>query len=198
MAAELMAELAPFLAEEGIDVNDIDVPDLATLQAAMGRAIERRELVRFTPTGAVREQAAAILRRTAEAIHQGDTGTAADILDAVPPEAPDAATVASCIGLGVGRLDEWLGDPGAERTAPPRLADTVRLPPGHWVGERAATDLLALARKGRAFETLGPVIARQGGYHVLFGTALSVTAALQAWSRLTGTVVADLAAGQLR
>jgi hypothetical protein len=74
----------------------------------------------------------------------------------------------------------------------------VRLPSGHWVGERAATDLLALARKGRAFDNLGSVIARQGGYHVLFGTALAVTAALQAWSRLTNTPLAELARAQLR
>jgi hypothetical protein len=32
MASELLRELAPLLAEEGIDVDNIDVPDLDTLQ----------------------------------------------------------------------------------------------------------------------------------------------------------------------
>ena len=74
----------------------------------------------------------------------------------------------------------------------------MKLPSGHWVGERAATDLLALARKGRAFDSLGTVITRQGGRQVLFGTALAVTAALQGWSRLAGTPLPDLARAQLR
>jgi hypothetical protein len=60
LPAETMAELAPFLAEEGIDVNNIDVSDMATLQAAMNRAIERRELLRFTPVGATRQEAATV------------------------------------------------------------------------------------------------------------------------------------------
>ena len=32
MAQELLRELAPLLAEEGIDVDNIDVPDVQTLQ----------------------------------------------------------------------------------------------------------------------------------------------------------------------
>jgi len=39
MAQELLRELAPLLAEEGIDAGNIDVPDLQTLQAAMNRAV---------------------------------------------------------------------------------------------------------------------------------------------------------------
>jgi hypothetical protein len=51
MAKDLLRELAPLLAEEGIDVDNIDVPDLGTLQAAMNRAIERHNMARFTPVG---------------------------------------------------------------------------------------------------------------------------------------------------
>jgi hypothetical protein len=198
MAAEMMADLAPLLAEEGIDVNNIDVPDMATLQAAMSRAIERREMQRLTPIGAARDAVASVLRSVAAAIQDGDTRAAAEILDAVPPEAEAGATVSAVIGFGAGRLDEWFAGTGPDRQAPARLHDRVRLPGGHWVGERAATDLLALARKGRAFDNLGVVIAGQGGYHVLFGTALAVTASLQAWSQLTGTALKDLAEAHLR
>jgi hypothetical protein len=58
MASELLRELAPLLAEEGIDVDNIDVPDLDALQQAMNRAIERQNMVRFTPVGQARELAA--------------------------------------------------------------------------------------------------------------------------------------------
>jgi len=43
LANDTLAELAPLLAEEGIDVDNIDVPDLETLQAAMNRTVERKE-----------------------------------------------------------------------------------------------------------------------------------------------------------
>ncbi len=89
MASELLRELAPLLAEEGIDVDNIDVLDLDTLQQAMNRAIERQNMVRFTPVGQARELAAAILRIAAEAIADGDTRLAAAILDQAQPESAD-------------------------------------------------------------------------------------------------------------
>jgi hypothetical protein len=52
VADEMLRELGPLLAEEGIDVNNIDVPDLDTLQNAMNRAIERRNMALFTPSWA--------------------------------------------------------------------------------------------------------------------------------------------------
>ena len=57
MASELLRELAPLLAEEGIDVHNIDVPDLDTLQQAMNRAIERQNMVLLTRVGQARELA---------------------------------------------------------------------------------------------------------------------------------------------
>src|SRR6478735_600723 len=58
MANELLHELAPLLAEEGIDAGNIDVADPDTLQQAVGRA---------------RDLAAVTLRLAAEAIADGDT-----------------------------------------------------------------------------------------------------------------------------
>ena len=69
---------------------------------------------------------------------------------------------------------------------------------GHWTGEHAATDILTLARKGRAFASLDALIARQGGQHVLYGSALALAAALQAWSRHAGTPLIDLARTVIR
>jgi len=197
MARELLRELAPLLAEEGIDVDNIDVPDLQTLQAAMNRAAERRNMTMFTPVGHARDLAVTTLRLAAEALADGDTTLAAAILDQAQPESPGdtAPTVAACIGVALGLLDDWLC--GGSDT-PPGLAQRVRLPAGNWTGERAATDILVLARKGRAFASLSTLIARQGGKHVLYGSALTLAATIQAWAAQTDTPVSDLARTTVR
>jgi len=198
MAGDLLCELAPLLAEEGIDVDNIDVPDLDTLQQALNRAMERHNMALFTPVGHARDLAAATLRLAAEAIAGGDTRLAAAILDQAQPESPDgaAATVSGCIGVALGLLDQWLSGHGAG--APAGLAKLTRLPAGHGTGKRAATDILTLAGKGRAFSAIDALIARQGGQHVLYGSALALAAALQAWSRHAGTPVPDLARSTIR
>jgi hypothetical protein len=198
MATEMLRELAPLLAEEGIDVDNIDVPDMETLQRAMNHAVERHNMALFTPVGDIRALAVATLRLVVEALAEDDTAVASAILDDVQPESPDnsAPTVSACIGITLGLLDDWLD--GQDPTVPARLADRVRLPKGHWRGERAARDILALAGQGRAFRSLGPLIARQGGHHVLYGSALALTAALRTWSNDTGTPVPDLARAAIR
>ncbi len=197
MADEMMRELAPLLAEEGFDVDNLDVEDVETLQAALDRAVERRNMALFTPVGEARALALTTLRLIAEALEDGDPDLAGAILESVPPEAPAGkATVAGCIGVALDVLDSWLA--GKHGLAPDELATRLRLPAGHWIGERAATDVLSLAAKGRAFNSLHTLNVRQGGKHLLFGSALAVTAALQTWSRLTGASVTELAAEHLR
>ncbi len=187
LADGLMQELAPLLAEEGIDVNNLDVPDLDTLQQAMNRAIERRNMALFTPVGQTRQIAAVTLGLVVEAILDDDSALAGAILEQVQPESPDdsVATVASCIGVALGLLDEWLS--GQNPKAPANLAQHATVPTGHWTGERAATDILVLSRKGRAFRSLHTLITRQGGPQLLAGSALALAAATQAWSRNTDT-----------
>ncbi len=198
MANEVLQELVPLLAEEGIDINNVDVPDMATLQAALNRATERSNMQRFVPVGEARDDAAVALRRSAEAIIEGDTALAATILDSLTPERPaDRAgpTIAGCIGTGLGLLDSWLAR-GNQHT-PPTLAEQVRLPQGHWTGEHAATDILTVARKHRAFRWT-TLIARQGGERVLYGTALALAATIQTWSQLTDTSTPDLSRTHIR
>lgn len=194
MAQELLRELAPLLAEEGIDVDNIDVPDVQTLN----RVMERHNMSLFTPVGRARELAAATLRLAVEAIADGDTPLAATVLNQAQPESPDgsAPTVAACTGLALGLLDQWLTRHDTD--APAGLAAITRVPAGHWTGERAATDILTLARKGRAFASLDSLIARQGGQHVQYGSALALAAAVQAWAAQTGTPVTDLARAAVR
>jgi hypothetical protein len=194
MAQELLRELAPLLAEEGIDVDNIDVPDVQTLN----RVMERHNMSLFTPVGRARELAAATLRLAVEAIADGDTPLAATVLNQAQPESPDgsAPTVAACTGLALGLLDQWLTRHDTD--APAGLAAITRVPAGHWTGERAATDILTLARKGRAFASLDSLIARQGGQHVQYGSALALAAAVQAWAAQTDTPVTDLARAAVR
>lgn len=193
IAKEMLQELAPLLAEEGIDVNNIDVPDLATLQAAMNRAVERHNMARFTPVGHARDLVITTLRLAIEAITDGDTTLAAAILHQVRPESPDntLATVAGCIGAALGLLDDWLT--GTDPHAPHDLAHRVRLPAGHWHGERAATDILVLARKGHAVRSLHTLITSQGGENVLYGSVLTLAAATATWAADTDTPVTELA-----
>lgn len=192
IAQQTLRELAPLLAEEGIDVDNIDVPDLDTLQRALDRAAERHNMALFTPVGQARQRAVVTLRLVIEALAEDNTTLAAAILEQVQPESPDdtTATVSACIGIALGLLDTWLS--GHDQHAPARLGDRARLPLGHWLGERAATDILVLARKGRAFRSLHTLITRQGGQHVLYGSALALTATVQAWSEITDTPVPDL------
>ena len=168
MASELLREMAPLLAEEGIDVGNIDVPDVDSLHQAMNRALERQNTVRFTPVGLPRELAAVTLRPAAEAIAEGDTRLAAAVFDQAQPESADgfAATVAGCIGVALGLLDQWL--PGHDHSIPADLGKLIRLPAGHWTGARAAV-------------------------LVLCGGSLALAAALQAWSQHVGRLLPDLA-----
>jgi len=198
IADEMLRELAPLLAEEGIDVDNIDVPDLDNLQAAMNRAVERHNMARFTPVGRARELVVTTLRLVIDAMADGDTALAGSILQQVQPESPDntVATVAGCIGLTLGLLDDWLT--GNDPQAPKNLGQQVRLPAGHWLGERAANDILVLARKGRAFRSLNTLITQQGGEHVLYGSALALAATTQTWATATDTPVAEITHTALR
>jgi hypothetical protein len=191
MADEMMREIAPLLAEEGIDLDGGDVPDLDTLQAALNRAVERRNLELFSPVGATRQVAVATLHRIVDALLLGDTVTAGRLLDEVQPESPDnsVATVSSCIGIAVGLLDEAL----VSLDAP-----TITLPPGHWNGERAATDILALARKGKAFRSLDKLLIRQGGPQVLDGSALALAATTAALARINHADASETARTLIR
>ena len=125
IANEMLQELAPLLAEEGIDVDDIDVPDLDTLQAAMDRAVERQNLALFTPVGHPRDLAAH--HPAPGRSRRSPTATPPPpppILRQVQPESPDdtVATVAGCIGVALGLLDDWLS--GADPHAPDRSRPT--------------------------------------------------------------------------
>ncbi len=177
MADQLMRELAPLLAADGIDLNNPEGLDLETLQAALDRAVERRNLELSTPTGVRRGAACVVLLMAVGAISDGEQLLAESLVWAVRPEPsdPDEPSVANVIGVAMGKLDEWFTDPELERA----LIE-VRVPETLPGGVRAAVDILVLARKGRAFASIDALISRHRGLKVIEGATLAIAAALMA------------------
>lgn len=182
MAAAHMEKIAPLLAAEGVDLNDPDSFDADTLNAALATANERHNLELFTPVGRERKLALASLREFSDSFSAGKMEVAEDIQMSIPsdPE-PDDAAVAQVIGAGLGILDEWFADPGNERGL-----RFVRVPRWKKAPRRLATDLVSLARKGRATRSLNTVIERNGGEIVLQAVLLAVTAAVMSIAKLEG------------
>ena len=191
MADELLRELAPLLAEEGIDVSNIDVPDLDTLQQALSRAVERHNMAMFTPVGRARRlpgHHAARRRSHRRRQHHARSRS--------PGPGPARIT------RRPGRDRRWLhrlarpAGPVAVRARHQRPARAGRADPA----ARRTLDRGTLrprnphlARKRLAFASLDALITRQGGQHVLYGSALVLAAALQAWARHAGTPLIELA-----
>jgi len=110
MVKEMLRDLVPLVAEEGFDVDGMDVPDLGALQRAMDRAVERRSMELFSSVGPTRVIASATLRLVVGAVVAGDTVLAGTVLNRVQPGSSDnaVAAVGSCIGVALGLLDDWM------------------------------------------------------------------------------------------
>lgn len=194
MADEVLRELAPLLAQDGIDLHGGGDPiDMETLQRALNDAVERRNMELFNPVGKARDLAVEMLHEVVNAIADEDWDSAVDLLEGALPESPDnsVATVAGCIGVSLGLLDSWFT--GQAEGAPATLANDTKLPAGSSEVSKAAVDAIALARKGRASRSINQMILRHGGgLNILFGSALALAAATQGWARRTKTPTADL------
>ena len=198
MAGQLLAELAPLLAEDGYHFDDdgvLDGPDLddptvfqprcaARSNATTSNNPPRSALLAKTP--APHCSSPCKQSRSAIPVPQAGCSTACGRSPPHPPAPPSPP-----IGVGLGLLDDWLT--AHHPDTPNGLATRARLPDGHWLGERAATDILALARKRRAFDAQNQLIIAHGGRNVHYGTALALTGTLHAWARLTGQHIGDLA-----
>ncbi len=191
LAAEMMEQLKPLLAADGIDLDDPEGVELDTLQATLDRATEQHNLALFTPIGDRRRRALRELARFSMALAAGDESAAGDVLEAIEPDAyGDMPAVADVIGAALGLLDTWLPD----RQWP---LGGVRVPRGDKRARGAATDVLALARKGRAFDALGSLTVRHGGQALFVGCVLLVGAALKTRADREGTPVEQVIAAAL-
>lgn len=194
MAAEMMRELAPLLAEDGIDLDDLETDvDLDTINAALARATERRNLELFTPVGEMRAMALTVHRLVTEALAEGSAQLARAIIDSIQPDPVGTVpSVAHVIGVGLGTLDQWKGD------GTPGFA-VARAQPPTWNAEamQASRDILRAARNARAFDQLENLHRRYGGHAVLEGTLLAVAGTVIAQAVLEGVEVREIAGRML-
>jgi|SRR6266487_1118290 len=192
----MLHELAP-LAEEAIDVDKIDVPDLDTLQSAMNRAVERLNMPGFIPRAA-REYAVTALRLVIEAITDGETGLAG-----ANPRLRSTRSGRRQV-RGSRRLHRRRARPAR------RVAQRLRPQRAWWAGPASPPSLRALGRRTRrhrrprpsqqrpSVPILGQLITRQGGRHVVYGSALAPAATMHAWSPHAGTPITELTHAKIR
>lgn len=190
LADEMLDELAPLLAEEGIDLNDPNADiDIDRLNAAMNYATERHNMELFTAVGEQRSLALATLRDISDAVEQGNTARAGRILDTIEPDATSRRpSAAQLIGTSMELLDSW-------HSQGPTQAPLARLsvPQGLGRGRSAAPDLLALARKGRAYASMNSLMRNHGGLALAHGSALLVAASVVALAEHEQTDFTQLA-----
>lgn len=190
MADALMKEVAPLLAAEGIDLDDPDTFDVDTLNAALARAVERRNFDLMVATGECLSYARTILRIVTEALGEGQRQLAEAVVWSIEPEPVEAgkASVGQVIGVSAGLADTWQGDPALAGV----LSRTV-VPGWGSQGRAAAADILALARKGRAFDSIAALHRRHSGLAILEGGVLVVAGTLIAWAKAQNRDVRELA-----
>lgn len=194
LANGLLQEMAPLLAAEGIDVNDPSTFDIDSLNAALGRAVEQTNLERFTPIAGTRDAALHVLGLMVVGIANGRDSQMQAVVAAVAPEPQglNEPSVAHMIGLSLSLVDTWHRDEARaaslSRTRVPRWSSQARA---------AATDILALARKGRAFDAIGTLHRKHSGETILNGAVLAVAATVQAWAAAEGRGVPEVVAEAL-
>ncbi|SJN46596.1 hypothetical protein FM104_15080 [Microbacterium esteraromaticum] len=189
MAKEMLGEIAPLLADEGFDLDDLDAADLDAVNAALARATERHNLTLFTPVGAHLDGAFALLRQFTLAIAEENLVLAEALLGGIPsdPE-PTVPAISHVIGVSLGLLDERQTDAALRR-----VKARMRVP--EWRSKRskaAARDIAALAAKGRAFDSLQELHGRHSGLAISEGGALAVAASVIAQAKIEGVLIDDL------
>jgi len=194
MAKRMLDQIAPLLADEGIDLENLDGSDLDAVNAALARATERHNLMLFTPVGKHRALALSVLRRFTMAIGDDDLRAAQKILDDVPIEETDSMpAVSHVIGAALGLLDSRHTDPALAS-----VRQRMRVPA--WPSKEAVAasrDIVPLSNRGRAFDSLDSLIVRHNGQNVMVGAALAVAASVLAEARVRGRDVVEVAASAL-
>src|SRR5699024_3494792 len=182
MAGEMMQELAPLLAAEGIDLENPDEDvDLDTLNAALARATEQYNLELFTPTGRHRDQVLEVLEEFSAALgrKRGERQAEA-VLDSIEPEPTTRRPAAShVIGASLGLLDTWYTDAGLTQSL-----GHVTIPKWRGPARSTARSLLTAARRGQAYASLDTLIMRHGGKFVMDSAVLAAAATVLAYAEI--------------
>ncbi len=179
----MLEDAAPLLAAEGIDINDPSTFTEESLNEAFGRAVERSNFELFSPPTARRNNCLDLLQSVAEAFDNGDADLALSLLNTAEPEPanPDDPSISAMIGVGLGLLDTW-------HSESPRGLYPARITLKVWGSPTFATasDIIALAHKGRAFDSIDQLHMKRSGLYIFQGAALAVAATLTAWASKTG------------
>lgn len=189
LADELLNELRPYLLDDGVDLRTASLDDIDALNAALGRALERRNADLFVATAEQRSYALTVFRLVTEALHDRQHELAQAIVWGVPPESKDAdvATVAQVIGVGLELIDTWVADP--------RMRDRVfalRLAPWNRAAHAATNGILEAADSPHgAMAQVGALIAEHGGLALVEGVAIAVSGVIHADARFRKRAVAD-------
>ncbi|WP_022869943.1 hypothetical protein [Yaniella halotolerans] len=146
---EVLEELKPLLAADGIDIHDLPNVDPDELHAAMTRAIERHQLEAHTPVGDARTLTVDTIRDISEALYQQQPAQAESMLRSLPLE-PTAILPSNTYvtGLTLETLDSIYTNTKL-RTA----LGIVRLPELSDATRAAAQDIQTFAMQGRAFHS---------------------------------------------
>lgn len=172
MAAELMDQLAPLLAADGIDLENLEHVDMDELNAAMGRAVERHNMELHTPIGNERARTINTLREIALALYQGQTAAVQHIFDSIGAH-PTTLRPSSghLTGIGMETLDSLYTD----KTLRSALG-VVRLPTLSPITKSAAQEIQDLAAKGQAFNSLDELMLNHGSLEIARAGAYLIAA----------------------
>ena len=190
LAKDLLREMAPLLAEEGIDLDDPSTFDVSTINATLERIAERKNAETFTAVGPARDEAVHLLRLTSRYFAEEDLEGVELFLDGVDPDPADRdeASVAQVIGVALKLLDSWSSEPRAAA-----LFSEARAPEWRNRARHAAADIFEFAQTGRAFSSLRTLVVKNGGIALLEGSVLAVGGMVIAWAVDDGVDVVTMA-----
>lgn len=189
MADDLLHELQPYLLEDGIDLRTASFDDLDALNAAFGRAVERRNAALFQPSPAQRSYALTVFRLVTEALHDRQKDLAQAIVWGVTPEVSDDehASVAHVIAVGLDLIDAWIADDATRDSV-----FGLRLAPWSREAHAAVNGILEAAdESGGATAQVGRLITTYGGLALLEGVAIAVSGTIHADARRRKRGLAD-------
>lgn len=189
---EVLEQLKPLLAADGIDTQNLPNVDPNELHAAMTRAIERHQMEAHTPVGDARVLTVATVRDLSEALHHQKTAQAEQLWRSLRLEpTPNLPSSSHVMGLTLETLDSIYTDTRL-RTA----LGIVRLPELSDATRAAAQDIQRSAMQGQAFNSRDVIVSthttREVGRAAIYLFA-STAAAISEHSKLQySTVVGQL------
>ena len=178
MADEILAEIAPLLAAEGVSLTDGRTYSEQELNGALQRAFSRRNFDAFVATGGDRIAAFRAIRGAAECVWDDDVDGFKSSVAAITPDT--VPTAAQAIGTTLSLLDAWFANGGvAARFGRPSFGRD------RWDidAARAGYEIHKRAKKRTAFDSRMEFIASWGGLSVLTFSMLIVFEGLRACAK---------------